>query len=57
MHSDDESAQIGKSLILHNDDITDCVEIDDPKCIVTCSMDRSLVMFDMISGFTIRVIK
>jgi len=55
--SDDESAQIGKSLVLHNDDITDCVEIDDPKCIVTCSMDRSLVMFDMISGFTIRVIK
>lgn len=42
---------------LHSDEITDCVEIREPRAICTCSMDRSIVMFDVNAGYVIRVIK
>jgi WD40 repeat protein len=51
------SAQVGKAYVVHNDQITDLIEIDEPRCIATCSMDRSIVLFDIVNGFTIRVIK
>jgi WD40 repeat protein len=49
--------RFGRPLNLHFDEITDCVEIDDPKSICTCSMDRSIVIYDYDQGFIIRVIK
>ena len=53
----DDKAQYGKALSLHYDEITDCLEIKEPKSIVTCSMDRSLVLYDVDGGFLIRAIK
>jgi WD40 repeat protein len=49
--------QVGRGLSLHYDQITDCVEINDPKCICTCSMDRSIVMYDLQQGYVIRAIR
>lgn len=52
----DDQCQVGKPLSLHSDEITDCVEIREPKCICTCSMDRSIVMYDVTQGYVIRAI-
>ena len=32
---------------LHDDEITDCVEILNPLSIATCSKDKSIVLFDV----------
>ena len=39
--------QVGKPLRLHSDLISDCIEIDNPFAIVTGSLDRSIVMYDL----------
>lgn len=44
--SDHAEYQVSRPLSLHYDEITDCVEIKEPKCLCTCSMDRSIVMYD-----------
>jgi WD40 repeat protein len=36
-----------QTLDIHTDEITDCVEIANPQCIATCSLDRSIVLFDV----------
>jgi WD40 repeat protein len=38
---------LGDPLKLHRDEITDCVELANPRCIITCSMDRTIVFYDM----------
>lgn len=42
----DEDALISKPLSLHSDEITDCIEVKEPKCFCTSGMDRNIVMFD-----------
>lgn len=42
---------------LHSDEITDCVEIREPKCICTCGMDRAIVMYDFVNKYVLRVIQ
>ena len=53
----DDKVPWGKPLSLHYDEITDCVEVKEPKSICTCSMDRSIVLYDVHQGYVIRVIK
>ena len=36
-----------QTLRIHTDEITDCVEIHTPQCIATCSLDRTIVLFDI----------
>lgn len=38
---------MGEPVQLHSDFITDCVEISNPLCIATCSLDRSIVLYDL----------
>ena len=38
---------MGEPFQLHSDLITDCVEILNPFCIATCSLDRSIVLYDL----------
>ena len=33
--------------IMHTDDVTDCVEILNPMCIATCSLDQSIILYDV----------
>ena len=33
----------------HTGEITDCIEILNPLCIATCSLDKTIVMYDLES--------
>lgn len=46
-----------QTLELHTDLITDCVEVDNPVCIATCSLDRTIVLFDVEHREYLRTIK
>lgn len=39
--------EMGEPFQLHSDLITDCVEIKAPFCIATCSLDRTIVLYDL----------
>jgi len=39
---------------LHSDLITDCVEVLSPFCIATCSLDRSIVLYDLKNSEVLR---
>lgn len=39
--------QVGEPIKLHNDNITDIIEIMAPLCIATASLDRTIVMYDL----------
>ena len=44
-----------KTVILHEGDVTACVECDFPKpCIITCGLDKRIVMYSLINGQIIR---
>lgn len=45
-----------QTISIHSDEITDCVEIVNPRCIATCSLDRTIVMFDLEHREIIRTI-
>ena len=38
---------LNELFIKHTDEITDCVEILNPLCIATCSLDQSIVLWDV----------
>jgi len=38
---------MGEPVQLHSDLITDCIEILSPFCVATCSLDRSIVLYDL----------
>jgi WD40 repeat protein len=42
------------TLDLHQDEITDCIEIINPSCIVTVSLDGSMVIYDITHKDLIR---
>ena len=42
--------QVGEPLKLHSDLVSDLIEIDNPFAIVTGSLDRSIVMYDLKNG-------
>ena len=39
--------QVGEPIHLHSDLVQDCLEIATPFSIATCSLDRSIVMYDL----------
>ena len=39
--------QVGEPLKLHSDLVSDLIEISNPFAIVTASLDRSIVMYDL----------
>lgn len=47
VHKTGAGCLLGDPLKLHKDEITDCVELVNPRCIITCSMDRTIVFYDM----------
>ena len=44
-------------LVEHSLEITDCVEILNPLCIATCSLDKTIVMYDIESRQVLRKIQ
>ena len=38
---------MGEPIQLHSDVVSDCVEIASPFCIATCSLDRTIVLYDL----------
>ena len=38
---------MGDPVQLHSDLITDCAEILSPFCVATCSLDRTIVLYDL----------
>jgi len=52
---DRKGLQIINSMKVHNDEITDIVEIEHPtKCIVTCSLDKKIHMYSLLRCEMIR---
>ena len=45
------------SMHAHNGDITDCIEINNPPVIVTCSIDHKIKLWDIINGCKIGSLK
>jgi WD40 repeat protein len=45
-----------RELDYHKDEITDLVEIKNPNCIATCSLDKTIVMYDINQGEILRTI-
>lgn len=41
---------------IHTDEISDCVEVLNPKCVATCSMDKTIVLFDVVHREHLRTI-
>ena len=41
----------------HTGEITDCIEILNPLCIATCSLDKTIVMYDLDSRQILRKIQ
>ena len=39
--------EMGEGVQLHSDLITDCAEISNPFCVATCSLDRTIVLYDV----------
>ena len=39
--------EMGEPVQLHSDLITDCCEVLSPFCIATCSLDRTIVLYDL----------
>ena len=52
-----KGGELLQTLSIHTDDITDCVEIVNPQCIATCSLDKTIVMFDVEHRVALRTIK
>ena len=49
--------ELGKPIKLHNDEMTAVTELSSPyKCILTCGMDKRVVMYDLIKRQEIRVL-
>ena len=48
---------MGEAVQLHSDLITDCCEILNPFCIATCSLDRSIVLYDLKNREALRRFK
>lgn len=45
-----------EDFLRHEDEITDCIGILTPSCIATCSLDQTIIMFDLVNGTIIRQI-
>jgi len=52
----EKKGRMERELDFHSDEITDCVEIKNPNCIATCSLDRTIVMYDINLGEILRII-
>jgi len=52
-----KAGELLQELDIHTDEITDCIEIINPSCIATCSLDKTIVMFDVEHRVALRTIK
>jgi len=50
----DRLGSLKRTFDIHTDEITCCIEIKNPACIATCSLDRTIVMYDLANGEIIR---
>jgi WD40 repeat protein len=48
--------KINEPMLLHKSDITDCAEVISPLCICTASLDKTIVMYDLVTRHKIRVL-
>ena len=46
--------EMGEPVQLHSDMLTDCIEITNPFCVATCSLDRTIVLYDLKNGEALR---
>lgn len=49
--------RIGTPFHLHDEDVTDCVEILSPLCICTSSLDKKIIMYDLNTREIIKVLE
>ena len=47
---------LGRDDLRHTDEITDCIEIHNPQCIATCSLDKKIVFYDVMHRDRLRII-
>ena len=47
-------SQVGEPIRIHQNRITDLVEISHPPCIITCSMDKTIKMYNLESRVLIK---
>lgn len=47
---------LGQDDLRHTDEITDCIEIHNPQCIATCSLDKKIVFYDVMHRDRLRII-
>lgn len=47
---------MGHPLTFHSDEITDCRELPQPMCIATCSLDHTIVFYDLVNYIHLKTI-
>jgi WD40 repeat protein len=51
-----KDGELLQKIDIHSDEITDVVEVLNPKCVATCSMDKTIVLFDIVHREHLRTI-
>jgi WD40 repeat protein len=51
-----KDGELLQTMNIHTDEISDCVEILNPMCVASCSMDRTIVLYDVIHRERLRTI-